>query len=718
MALDPVCGMTVNPETAKNRTTHAGVEYVFCGAGCKAKFESDPAKYLKPKEEREPEPAAPPGTIYTCPMHPEVRQEGPGACPKCGMALEPLTPLAAESGPDPELVSMTGRFWVCAALTVPVFVMGMMEMGSGWLQLALATPVVLWGGAPFFVRAWASLRNRSPNMFTLIGLGVGVAYLYSLASVLRGEGYLYFEAAAVIVTLVLLGQMLELKARAATGGAIRALLDLSPKTARMIHGQHEHDVPLESVKIGDKLRVRPGDKVPVDGKVEEGSGVIDESMLTGESMPVGKSVGDKVSGGTLNQDGSFVMTAERVGADTLLARIVHLVAEAQRSRAPVQRLADKVSAWFVPAVVLIAAATFVAWYAIGPEPRLAHALVNAVAVLIIACPCALGLATPMSIMVATGKGARAGVLVKNAAALERLAAVNTLIIDKTGTLTEGKPKVVEVTGGDRMLALAASLERNSGHPLAAAIVGEAARRGLELQPVGEFVSETGKGVRGSVAGQVVRVGNADYVGASPDAAIHVSIDGAYAGSIGFADPIRENTADVLRVLRLEGVDVVMATGDAQVTAAMIAGKLGIERFEAGVLPDRKAALVREIKAQGRVVAFAGDGINDAPALAEADVGIALGGGTDVAIESAAITLLRGDLRGILRARRLSRATLGNIRQNLFFAFLYNSLGVPLAAGILYPVFGLTLSPMIAALAMSLSSVSVIGNALRLRSLKL
>ena len=764
-AIDPVCGMTVTKATAKHTLTREGTDYYFCNPKCKTKFEASPDAYLHKHDHdhdhqghdhahHHAASSAPvkQSAIYTCPMHPEVKQVGPGSCPKCGMALEPLDPLVAGEGEDGELRDMRRRFWISLIFATPVLVMAMAEIpGTVWYQFALATPVVLWGAWPFFQRAWASVVHRSPNMFTLIGLGVGVAYIFSVVATIwpdwfpsafrmhHGDVGVYFEASAVITTLVLLGQVLELRARAATSGAIRALLDLAPKTARRIGSDgSESDVALDHVVQGDRLRVRPGDHVPVDGSIVEGSAVLDESMVTGESLPVAKKPGDKVTGGTLAQDGSFIMSAERVGSETLLARIVHLVAEAQRSQAPVQRLADKVSEWFVPAVILCALVTFGIWAWFGPDPRLAHALVNAVAVLIIACPCALGLATPMSIMVGTGEGARMGVLVRNAAALERMEQVTTLIVDKTGTLTEGKPKVTDLTalgGGneDDLLRLAAGLERASGHPLANAVVAAAEGRGLAIPKVEDFAEDSGAGVRGRVDGRMVRIGNRAYVGGSENAdiargsedwqrqgktVIYVGLDGTPAGLIAIADPIKATSREAIEGLRKDGVEVVMATGDAAATARAVASQLGIERIEAGVLPADKAALVRKLKAEGKVVAMAGDGINDAPALAAADVGIAMGTGTDIAMESASVTLVKGDLRGILRARRLSRATMRNIRQNLFFAFVYNTAGVPLAAGALYPAFGLLLSPMIASAAMSLSSVSVISNALRLRWQKL
>ncbi len=767
-AIDPVCGMTVTPESAAATATHDGETYLFCSTGCHAKFVADPESYLRPADEADAaaSPPADPGAIYTCPMHPEVEQVGPGSCPKCGMALEPKT-VTAEEPDDPELRSMTVRFWVSAALTVPLLVLTMGRMIPGlpierfmsssvgpWLELLLATPVVLWGGWPFFVRAVDSVRHRSLNMFTLIGLGVAVAYLYSLVATIApgifptsfrdhgGHVGVYYEAAAVIVTLVLLGQVLELRARSRTGAAIRALLSLAPDTARRIEADGtEADVPLEHVQRGDRLRVRPGEKVPVDGRVVEGSSAVDESMVTGEPLPVSKGPGDPVVGATVNGTGGFVMEAERVGSETLLARIVQMVADAQRSRAPIQRLADVVASWFVPAVIAVAIVTFVVWSLWGPEPAVAFALVNAVAVLIIACPCALGLATPMSIMVATGRGASAGVLFKNAEAIEVLRDVDTLVVDKTGTLTEGRPELVSVeavggVGEEEMLRLVAAVERASEHPLAAAIVAGVERRGIAVPRAEGFDSITGKGVRGTVDGRQVAVGNralAEEIGGGDlgeiaeraealrtdgQTAMFVWIDGKPAGVLGVADPIKESTPGAIAALRREGLRVVMLTGDSRTTAEAVAAKLGIDEVIAEVLPDEKQAVVERLQAEGRTVAMAGDGINDAPALARAAVGIAMGTGTDVAMESAGVTLVRGDLAGIVRARRLSRATMRNVKQNLFFAFVYNALGVPLAAGVLYPAFGWLLSPMFAAAAMSFSSVSVIGNALRLRSVKL
>jgi Cu+-exporting ATPase len=761
VAIDPVCGMKVDPHTAKHRTTHAGRPYYFCAAGCKAKFEANPAQYLAKDKKAMKAPPAKPDAIYTCPMHPEVRQRGPGSCPICGMALEPEQ-VTLDEGPNPELADMSRRFWIGLVLTAPVLVL---EMGShlladlvapqtsNWVQLLLATPVVLWAGWPFFVRGWQSIVRRSLNMFTLIAIGTGAAWLYSVVAAVfpgtfppafRGEHgtvAVYFEAAAVITVLVLLGQVLELRARERTSGAIKALLGLAPKTARRIDAQgREADVALEEVQVGDRLRVRPGDKVPLDGAVLEGGSHVDESMVTGEPMPVRKEPGAKVIGGTINGQGAFVMRAEKVGRDTMLAQIVQMVAQAQRSRAPIQRLADLVSAWFVPTVIAIAALAFGAWALWGPPPAMAYALIGAVSVLIIACPCALGLATPMSIMVGVGRGARAGVLIKNAEALERLEKVDTLVVDKTGTLTEGKPTVTALHAAAgveeaELLRLAASVERSSEHPLAAAIVSAAESRSISLSEASEFHSPTGRGVVGKVEGRQVALGNAKYLaelGAdlSPlraraealrrDGAtvIFAAVDGRVAGLIAIADPIKQTTPAAMRALRDEGVRIVMLTGDERATAEAVARQLGIEEIEANVLPEQKGAVVQKLRGEGRVVAMAGDGVNDAPGLAAADVGIAMGTGTDVAIESAGVTLLRGDLEGIVRARRLSRAVMRNIRQNLFFAFVYNAAGVPVAAGVLYPFFGVLLSPIFAAAAMSLSSVSVIANALRLRAARL
>ncbi len=756
---DPVCGMAVDPVTSKHRCDFQGHTYYFCSAGCRTKFESDPKKYLDRTAPVAAPQTVPEGTIYTCPMHPQIRQAGPGSCPICGMALEPEV-ASLENTPNPELADMTRRFWIGLVLALPVVVL---EMGghivgghglveptlSNWIQLVFATPVVLWAGWPFFVRGGQSLRTRNLNMFTLIAMGTGVAYLCSVAGTVapglfpaafRGHGgavAVYFEAAAVITVLVLLGQVLELRAREATSGAIKALLQLAPKTARRIDaGGADHEVTIDSLEVGDTLRVRPGEKVPVDGVVLEGRSFVDESLVTGESMPVGKEGGARLIAGTLNQSGGLVMRAEKVGRDTLLSQIVQMVAQAQRSRAPIQRMADRVAGWFVPAVILAALVAFAAWAAFGPEPRLAFALVAAVSVLIIACPCALGLATPMSIMVGVGRGARAGVLIKNAEALERMEAVDTLVVDKTGTLTEGKPKLVAIVtapGFDEnaLLRLAASVERSSEHPLADAIVRAAGERNLTLAAVDAFDSPTGKGVTGKVEGKTIQLGNATLLPALAEATgalaaeaekwrsdgatvIGIAVDGRLAGIFAIADPIRASTAEALQALAAEGIQVIMLTGDNRTTADAVARRLGIAEVEAEVLPDQKSAVVMKLQRQGRVVAMAGDGVNDAPALAAADVGIAMGTGTDVAMESAGITLLGGDVGGIVRARRLSRATMRNIRQNLFFAFIYNAAGIPIAAGILYPAFGLLLSPVIGAAAMALSSVSVVGNALRLR----
>ena len=764
LAKDPVCGMSVDPATAKHKAEHAGAAYYFCSAGCREKFIADPARYLAAPTQATPAAKpAPAGAIYTCPMHPQIRQDHPGNCPICGMTLEPVVATEA-TGPSAELVDMTRRFWVALALSIPVFALAMgghfadlhallPEALSNWIQLALATPVVLWAGWPFFERGWASLKNRNLNMFTLIAMGVGVAWAYSVVATVapglfpsafrgaHGAVAVYFKAAAVITTLVLLGQVLELRAREQTGGAIRALLDLAPKTARLVHGDGaDEEVALEAVKIGDALRVRPGEKVPLDGEVIEGRSAVDESMLTGESMPVSKAFGDRVIGGTMNESGAFVMRADKIGRDTVLAQIVQMVAQAQRSRAPIQRLADQVSGWFVPLVIAAAVAAFAAWAIWGPEPSVAYGLVAAVSVLIIACPCALGLATPMSIMVGVGRGAQAGVLIKNAEALERLEKVDTLVADKTGTLTEGKPKVVALrpapgVSEDELLKLAASLERGSEHPLAAAIVRAAADRNLALAKVDGFESVSGKGVTGIINGRKVALGNrlmmqaagidvgaleglADESRNDGATAIFAALDGKASGVIAIGDPIKAATPDAVRALTKEGVHVVMLTGDNRATAEAVGRKLGVAEIEAEVLPQDKGKIVERLRKEGRIVAMAGDGVNDAPALAAADVGIAMGAGTDVAIESAGVTLLRGDLLGIVAARRLSQATMRNIRQNLFFAFIYNALGVPIAAGVLYPVTGLLLSPTIAAAAMAMSSVSVIANALRLRTLAL
>jgi Cu+-exporting ATPase len=822
---DPVCGMTVNPATAKVTWSEGGKKYYFCAASCREKFKAAPERYLrstpKPHEigtlvsiggiasaplgpdlKREVPPsfhgevpaggqgyvcpmcpavhATVPGpcptcgmalepeilslarTEYTCPMHPQIVRPEPGDCPICGMALEPRTVTATDD--NPELRNMSKRFWISLALTLPLFVISMSEMFREaaiqrelpmrfipWIEFLLATPVVLWGALPFFQRGWTSIVNRSTNMFTLIAIGTGAAYGYSMAATffprifpdsfrVDGSVRVYFEAAAAITTLVLLGQVLELRARSRTGQAIRALLDLSPKTARIVRNGAEEDVPLDRVKVGDELRVRPGEKVPVDGVVVEGQSAIDESMITGEAMAIEKGPQSRVVGSTMNGNGTFIMRAERVGSETLLARIVQMVAQAQRSRAPIQKLADRVASWFVPTVIAIAALTFAAWAVLGPEPRFAHALVNAVAVLIIACPCALGLATPMAIMVGTGKGASSGVLIRNAEALELLEKVDTIVVDKTGTLTEGKPKIVSTTvaaGHDEneMLKLAASVEQGSEHPLAGAMVAGAQARGISLLPAESFQSTTGGGVKGTVDGRTILLGSEKYfeaAGVKTEAlalnaarlrglgqtVVFAALDGELLGIIGIADPIKPSTPPALKELTQIGIRVMMVSGDNRATTEAIAQQLGIQEFEAEVLPDQKAEVIRKLQAQGRVVAMAGDGINDAPALAQANVGIAMGTGTDVAMESGGVILVKGDLGGIVRARRLSRATMRNIRQNLFFAFLYNSLGVPIAAGILYPFFGILLSPVLAAAAMSLSSVSVITNSLRLKTAKL
>lgn len=807
---DPVCGMDADPEAVSGVRDHGGRTYFFCSQACLEKFRADPARYLTSSPEgglryissNPPSHRPTRDNLHTCPMHPEIRRHGPGSCPKCGMALEPLTSAPAairteyvcpmhaeivraepsscpicgmaleprtaigEEETNPELADMTGRFWVSLVLSAAVLFLAMSETIPGQpvqralsarlllcLQLALATPVVLWGGWPFFERGWSSIVNRSLNMFTLIALGTGTAYFYSVVATLfpgvfpasfrgrGGEPAVYFEAAAVITALVLLGQVLELRARSQTSSAIKALLGLAPKTARLLRDDGtEADIPLDRVKSGDRLRIRPGEKVPVDGKVVDGTSFVDESMITGEPIPVEKSAGSRVTGGTVNGTGSLVMRAERIGSDTLLAQIVRLVSEAQRTRAPIQHLADVVSSYFVPAVVLSAIITFIVWAIIGPEPRMAYALVNAVAVLIIACPCALGLATPMSIMVGTGRGATAGVLIKNAEALEVLEKVDTVAVDKTGTLTEGKPRltsVVALEGWNEpdLLRLAASLERGSEHPIATAIVAAARAKGLELSDSHDFRSVTGKGVVGRVDGRLVALGNrrlleelATDPGQLPDRAealrrdtqtvMFVAVDGQPAGLLGVADPIKESTREAIRMLHENGIRIVMLTGDNRTTAEAVARKLGLDEVKAEVLPDQKGEIVKALQAQGRVLAMAGDGINDAPALAQAQVGIAMGTGTDVAMESAGVTLVKGDLRGIARARNLSRGTMRNIRQNLFFAFVYNALGIPVAAGVLYPVLGLLLSPMIASAAMTFSSVSVISNALRLRKLAL
>ena len=773
VATDPVCGMKVKRETARHRFEYQGNEYLFCCARCRERFQADPESFLNKGKQAEPKHAAPMAgaaksqepvaarTIYTCPMHPEVRQVGPGSCPICGMALEPER-VSLDQGPDPELIDMRRRFWIAVPLTVPVFALemgrhvGLMDLvspvWSNWISFLLATPVVLWAGAPFFVRGWRSVVSRNLNMFTLIAMGTGVAYLYSVVGTLapqvfpagfrdmHGAVAVYFEAAAVITVLVLLGQVLELKARERTSGAIRALLGLAPKTARRITDRGDEDVAIDAIAVGDLLRVRPGEKIPVDGHVAEGSSFVDESMVTGEPMPVQKAEGARVIGGTVNQGGALVLQAEQVGRDTMLARIVDMVARAQRSRAPIQRLADRVAGWFVPTVIAAALVAFAAWMSFGPEPRLTFALIAAVTVLIIACPCALGLATPMSIMVGVGRGARAGILIRDAEALEAFERIDTIVIDKTGTLTEGKPKVASIVTApgideNAALQLAASVEQSSEHPLARAVIEAAKARGLSPQEVSDFVAHPGKGAAGTVQGKAVALGNAalmqklniatsaldasaESMRATGATAIYLALDGRAAGVIAIADPIKPSAKEAVAALRSDGLRIVMLTGDNATTAHAVASQLNITEIEAGVLPERKGEVVQRLRQQGRRVAMVGDGINDAPALAAADVGIAMGGGTDVAIESAGVTLLTGDLAGLVRARRLSAATMGNIRQNLAFAFLYNAAGVPIAAGVLYPVFGILLSPMVGAAAMALSSVSVIGNALRLARTKL
>jgi P-type Cu+ transporter len=754
---DPVCGMKVDPASSKHCADYHSETFHFCSAGCRAKFAADPARYLANGDAK----TAPEGAVFTCPMHPEIRQIGPGSCPICGMALEPAV-AAVDAAPNPELADMTRRFWIGVALALPVF---LLEMGghlfpavhhlvppavSAWIQLGLATPVVLWAGWPFFVRGWRSLVTRNLNMFTLIAMGTGVSWAYSVVATVAPDAFptafrgmdgvvaVYFEAAAVITVLVLLGQVLESRARAQTSGAIRVLLDLAPKTARRIKPDgDDEEIALDAVVVGDRLRIRPGEKAPVDGTVLEGRSALDEAMVTGESMPVTKTAGDKIIGGTLNQTGALIIRADKVGPDTVLARIVQMVSEAQRSRAPIQRLADRVAGWFVPLVIAAALLAFAAWAIFGPEPRFAYGLVAAVAVLIIACPCALGLATPMSIMVGVGRGAGLGVLIRSAEALERLEKVDTLVVDKTGTLTEGRPIVTMIVPAegfaeDEVVRLAAGVERASEHPLARAIVAAAEARGMTPPAAQDFDSSVGKGARGVVEGRRVALGSAAYlseqgVDATPLAAqadvlrkdgataIFAAVDGRLAGVFAIADPIKATTAAAIAALRAEGIRVVMLTGDNSVTAEAIARRLDVADFEAEVSPECKSAIIEEFKRKGRIVAMAGDGVNDAPALAAADVGIAMGSGTDVAIESAGITLVKGDLMGIVRARRLSQATMANIRQNLFFAFVYNAAGVPIAAGVLYPVFGILLSPIVAAAAMALSSVSVIGNALRLRT---
>jgi len=758
---DPVCGMYIDPGTSQHSAEHNGKRYHFCSSGCQKKFVGDPQRYLSGNTRSKE--GAPEGTIYTCPMHPQIRQVGPGVCPICGMALEPEI-VTAEAGPNVELIDMRRRFWTGLALTIPVVAL---EMGghfpdlrrvitpafSNWLQLILGTPVVLWAGWPFFVRGWQSVVTRNLNMFTLIAIGVGMAWLYSVVAVFaphifppafrgaEGTVAVYFEAAAVITVLVLLGQVLELRAREQTSGAIRALLDLAPKTARRISNAGlEEEVQLDQVHVGDRLRVRPGEKVPVDGVVLEGHSAVDESMVTGESMPVTKEVGGNVIGGTMNQSGALIIEAKKVGRDTMLSQIVQLVAQAQRSRAPIQRMADKVSGWFVPAVIVIALLAFAAWSIWGPAPQFSYGLVAAVAVLIIACPCALGLATPMSIMVGVGRGAQSGVLIKNAEALEHMEKVDTLVVDKTGTLTEGKPAVTAIVPAPNyteaeVLRIAASVERASEHPLAVAIVRAAEERGISTAQVTDFDSPTGKGALGKVEGKSIALGNAKFLaelGVNVAAlaaqaedlrkegatAIFMAVDGVVAGALAIADPVKSSTPEALRGLKAEGIRIVMLTGDNWTTAKAVARRLWIDDVEAEVLPHQKSAVIQRYKAAGKVVAMAGDGVNDAPALAASDVGIAMGTGTDVAMESAGVTLLKGDLTGIVRARRLSQVVMRNIRQNLFFAFIYNALGVPVAAGVLYPFFGILLSPIIAAAAMALSSVSVVANSLRLRRVRL
>ncbi|PIR39767.1 MAG: copper-translocating P-type ATPase [Alphaproteobacteria bacterium CG11_big_fil_rev_8_21_14_0_20_39_49] len=760
---DPVCGMDVDPKKTEHHFTHKGQEYHFCSSKCLGKFKASPEKYIN-KEEYTANQNVPEGVIYTCPMHPEVEQIGPGSCPKCGMALEPKGGAIDED--KSELIDMTRRFWICAVLSIPTLLLVMLDHLPGkpmeayissttalWVEFALATPVMLWGAIPFFKKAWASVVNRHLNMFSLIALGTGVAYVYSVIAMLlpdifpaemqMANGYpdVYFEAAAVIITLVMLGQVMELRARSQTNSAIRALLDLAPKTARILREDgSEEDVPLDKVQLGDKLRVRPGESVPVDGVIMEGSSTIDESMITGESMPVTKKSGDNVTGATLNQTGGFVMEAKRVGSETVLSQIVHMVAEAQRSRAPIQKMADIVAGYFVPVVVAISVITAIVWSIWGPEPALSFAVINAVAVLIIACPCAVGLATPMSIMVGTGRGAQVGILIKNAESLELMEKITVLVIDKTGTLTEGKPKLTSVIVDkgykeDELLLLAATLEKGSEHPLANAIVEGAKERGITLSNAKDFESFTGKGVAGVVNKKKVALGNdkllkelnieetdllkqADDLRSKGETVMMVAVNGKLAGLIGVADPIKPTTKQALHDLRESGIRIVMLTGDNEKTARAVAGQLEIDEIEAGVLPDRKSEVVKRLKSEGHMVAMAGDGVNDAPALAQADVGIAMGTGADIAMESAEITLVKGDLTGIVRARKLSQATMTNIRQNLFFAFIYNATGVPIAAGVLYPFFGLLLNPIIASAAMVFSSLSVILNASRLKKVNL
>lgn len=757
-ATDPVCGMQVAIATAQHRASHQGHDYFFCSGRCRERFVAAPDTFLTP---RAAEPAAPDGTIYTCPMHPEVRQEGPGACPKCGMALEPEQ-VSLDQPADPELIDMTRRFWIALALTLPVFAIEMAghltgmhllpPTASNWIAFALATPVVLWAGAPFFRRGWDSVRTNNLNMFTLIAIGTGVVWAYSVVATVapglfpdafrdsHGAVAVYFESAAVITVLVLLGQVLELRARDQTADALRALLRLSPKTARRLTDAGDEEIAVEAIAVGDRLRVRPGESVPVDGEVLDGRSSVDESLVTGESMPVTKSPGDRLIGGTLNQSGGLVMRADRIGRDTLLAGIVGMVAKAQRSRAPIQTIADRVAGWFVPLVIAAAVLAFAAWALFGPEPRLSYGLVAAVTVLIIACPCALGLATPMSVMVGIGRGARAGILIRDAEALQRLERIDTLVIDKTGTLTQGKPAVVGITTADgfdeaELLRLAASAEQGSEHPLARAVLAAAKERGLALAEISAFDAPAGKGATATISGKRIALGNAALMSdlridtsALDDAAdaarrdgataVYVGLDGRIAGVIAVADPIKPSAQAAVKALRADGMRIVMLTGDNVTTAQAVATRLGIDEVEAGVLPDRKAAVVERLRAEGRRVAMVGDGVNDAPALAAADVGIAMGGGTDAAIETAGVTLLTGDLAGLMRARHLSQATMRNIRQNLAFAFIYNAAGVPIAAGVLYPAFGILLSPMLGALAMALSSFSVIANALRLARVRL
>ncbi len=762
-ATDPVCGMTVDPEATEHHSDYRGETFHFCSGRCKARFEQDPERFLHREDSAEEhDEAGEPDAVYTCPMHPEIRQQGPGSCPICGMALEPET-VTADDEANPELADMSRRFWIGLLFALPLVILEMgghfvdlpgwlAQQTGNWIQLALATPVVLWAGKPFFIRGWRSVVGRQLNMFTLIAMGTGVAWAYSLVATVApglfppafrqpdGSVAVYFEAAAVIVVLVLLGQVLELRAREKTSGAIRALLDLAPATARRLRDGEEKEVSLDEVEVGDRLRVRPGDKVPLDGEILEGRSNVDESMVTGEPMAVARGTGDTVIGGSINGQGSFIMRADKVGRDTMLAQIVQMVAKAQRSRAPIQGLADRVAAWFVPGVIVAAVISFVTWSIVGPSPAMAYALIAAVSVLIIACPCALGLATPMSIMVGVGRGAQAGVLIRDAESLQRMEKVDTLVIDKTGTLTEGRPRVTAIRPAgshdeNELLRLVAGLERGSEHPLAEAIVNEANERGLELAEAEDFDAKNGKGVIGRIEGRRLLVGNralmddqkvnvdeltdeADRLRDEGATVIFAAVDDGPAGVLAIADPIRESTPDAVRRLQEAGLEVVMLTGDSQATAEAVARQIGIDAVRAEVLPEGKSEVIEQLRREGHVVAMAGDGVNDAPALAAADVGIAMGSGTDVAIESAGVTLLRGDLDGLVQAHRLSKATMRNIRQNLFFAFAYNAAGIPIAAGVMYPVFGLLLSPIIAAAAMSFSSVSVIGNALRLRMIRL